>query len=56
MCGDHPSFTKTELNIKTDPKIDDKDKVKEKAMSYAKITPSVCIPSLSDIINIRTTF
>lgn len=43
MCGDHPSFTKTELNAKLDIKMDekDKDKAKDKAMSYAKITPTV---------------
>ncbi|XP_021190969.2 uncharacterized protein LOC110376722 isoform X2 [Helicoverpa armigera] len=42
MCGDHPSFTKTELNVKTDAKMDekDKDKGKDKNMSYAKITPT----------------
>lgn len=43
MCGDHPSFTKTELNAKLDIKMDEKDKekAKDKAMSYAKITPTV---------------
>ncbi|XP_022822563.1 uncharacterized protein LOC111353688 isoform X2 [Spodoptera litura] len=40
MCGDHPSFTKTELNVKTDGKVDDKDKAKDKSLSYTKITPS----------------
>ncbi|KAF9790146.1 hypothetical protein SFRURICE_020884 [Spodoptera frugiperda] len=41
MCGDHPSVTKTELNVKTDGKVDDKDKGKDKSLSYTKITPSI---------------
>lgn len=52
MCGDHPSITKTELNVKTDPRMDEKekDKLKEKVLSYAKITPSVCRHSFYIII------
>ncbi|XP_028162223.1 uncharacterized protein LOC114354163 [Ostrinia furnacalis] len=38
MCGDHPSFTKTELNAK---EAKAEDKLKEKApMSYARISPT----------------
>ncbi|RVE39914.1 hypothetical protein evm_015436 [Chilo suppressalis] len=39
MCGDHPSFTKTELNAK-EVRPDDKDKPRDTPVTYARITPS----------------
>ncbi|CAG9788962.1 unnamed protein product [Diatraea saccharalis] len=40
MCGDHPSFTKTELNVK-EVKSEDKDKPREGApIAYARISPT----------------
>lgn len=42
MCGDHPSVTKTELNVR-ELKHDEKDKGKKErpVMSFGKISPSV---------------
>ncbi|CAK1555490.1 unnamed protein product [Leptosia nina] len=37
MCGDHPSITKTELNVKEDPK---EEKEKIMSASFAKLTPT----------------
>ncbi|CAG4982092.1 unnamed protein product [Colias eurytheme] len=39
MCGDHPSVTKTELNIKEEPK-EEKEKDKKMSASFGKISPS----------------
>ncbi|CAB3230375.1 unnamed protein product [Arctia plantaginis] len=39
MCGDHPSFIKSELNVNMDGK--EKEKLKDKnVLSYAKISPT----------------
>lgn len=40
MCGDHPSFTKTELNVK-EPKMNEKEKENKVPTSYTRISPSV---------------